>query len=214
MIKKLIGQIFFPRIMKFSKGIHNYLNSSSEEINNFDIEIRNICMKWLIFSPYHYFNSIFIDRNQFNYNIIELFFESKLQNPHYVFIITQAYFLRHLLRLVDNNPFYKNISSEQIIRNIECYMKYSKDIINIYKEFKFKIDNENSNIEDLPLYYIEKILLSQSINKDKIESLIKHIVFNIQLSTGITIFTSEFLIECIEIDKEHGINSISYNVSY
>lgn len=201
LFKKIIGQVLFPRAVKFSDDLKNSFLSSVEETSKFDSSIKHLAQTWLAVGPYTYFLELFIEKENWNSPFAKAFLRSELIDAQGCYQITQAFYLRNLFRILENDKEYKKFSKDTIINDVISNMRFGKNIIELSNDLENLI-KDLPMIENHSMSYVKKIFQKQYTDEDKLEKLIGSFWTMSDSLFSLTVFTTESLKKVKYIDSQ------------
>jgi hypothetical protein len=200
-IKRTIGRLLFPAIAKFADDLSSAFMQSIEEIQTFDEDVKSVCTTWLAVCPHTYFNELFLEAENWNRPIVNIFHKSGMLDAPSCFRITQGYYLRHLKQVISQDPNYKNVPIRKIEAEIRNKMTYGKEIIGLAVEFKKEL-KKIASIEDFTLCYIDKVMSIPYTDKDERDSCRFEIWQDSVRMLALATFTNESIRKAKEVDSQ------------
>jgi hypothetical protein len=128
-IKQFIGRLLFPARAKFVEEFSGAFVRAVEEIQSFDNDAKNMCTTWLAVCPHTYFSDLFLESRDWSTPFGAAFDKSGIRDARGCLTLTQGYYLRHLKRVIGQDPKYKQFSSNQIEANIRAKMANGNEIV-------------------------------------------------------------------------------------
>jgi len=206
LIKRLIGRLLFPGRVRFIDNLSSTLVQSVQEIENFDIGVKSLCITWLGVCPYTYFSELFLETENWNGPFVRAFMRSDMADAQDCFQITQAFYLRHLFRIIKQDENYRKYSQDTITKNILSHMSEGTKILALTSDFEKAIGNMAS-VEDFSMCYVERILQTQYHDRNILESILASIWMESGSLFGLTVFTTESIKRAKYIDTESSFDS-------
>lgn len=201
-LKRYIGRLLFPRTFRFTTDLQDAFVKAVGETLDFDTSVKSICQTWLAVCPHTYFTELFLESENWNGPFVRAFRRSNKVNAKSCFYITQAYYLRHLLRIISQDDKYRQYSQETIIQNIRLHMSFGTNIIAFATDFEKSISNMDS-AEDLSMCYVEKVLEIQYPDRSILDPMLSSIWMNSDSMFGLNVFTTESIKRAKYIDSQY-----------
>jgi len=203
-IKQFIGRLLFPARAKFVEEFSVAFVRAVEEIQSFDGDVKNVCTTWLAVCPHTYFSDLFLESRDWSKPFGAAFDKSGMLDPQGCFTLTQAYYLRHLKRLITQDSKYKKFSPNQIDTDIRAKMAFGNAIITAAAEFEEAVHSMRVP-EDFSMCYIEKILSILYPDEAARSDCSSALWLNSEAMLGLAMFTSESLKIAKQIDSQSGV---------
>lgn len=202
-IKRFIGRLLFPGRVRFVGNLSNALVRSVKGIDRFDADVKSLCTTWLAVCPYTYFSELFLEGEDWCRPFATALEKSGMINAQGCFNITQAYYLRHLKRIISEDSVYEKFSLDLIEANIQDKMEFGDAIIKAAAEFEESI-TDMSSPEDFSTGYIEKVMSIQYPDEAKRSSCLSALWIDSKAMFGLLTFTIESLKKAKLIDSQSG----------
>ena len=103
-IKRFIGQLLFPRTFKFTNNLKDAFLEAVRETLKFDASVRDLAQTWLAVCPHTYFSELFLEGENWNVPFVRAFERSEMVDAQGCYQLTQAFYLRHLFRIIVQDP--------------------------------------------------------------------------------------------------------------
>ena len=200
-IKQLIGRILFPRIFKFKNILEDAFIVAVKETSQFDGSVRNLSQTWLAVCPHTYFSELFLEIENWNAPFVRAFEHSDMVNVEACYQLTQAFYLRHLFRIIVQDEKYRKYSQDQITQNVLSNMNFGAKILSFSTDFEKAIKNMAS-VEDFSMCYVEKILQTLYLDRKLLDPILTSIWMNAESLFGLTVFTTESIKRAKYIDSQ------------
>lgn len=200
--KKFIGRLLFPRILKFTTDLQDAFVKAVGETENFNTLIKSLSQTWLTVCPHTYFTELFLERKNWNSPFVRAFECSNKVDAKVCFYITQAYYLRHLLRIIKQDDKYRHYSQETIADNIRLHMSSGTKILACAADFEKSISNMAS-AEYLSMCYVEKVLEIQYPDRSVLDPTLASIWMDSDSMFGLNVFTAESIKRAKYIDSQY-----------
>lgn len=206
LIKRFIGRLLFPGRARFIDNLSSALVRSVQEIENFDVGVKSICITWLGICPHTYFSELFLETENWNAPFVRAFGRSDMVDAQVCYHLTQAFYLRHLFRIINQDEDYRKYSQDTITRNILSHMNVGSKILALASDYEKAIENMAS-IEDFSMCYVEKILQTQYPDRNVLDSILTSIWMESDSLFGLTVFTTESIKRVKNIDSQESLGS-------
>ena len=143
-LKRFIGRLLIPRAVKFTTDLQDAFVEAVAEILDFNEPVKSLCQTWLAVCPHTYFTELFLESENWNGPFVRAFERSNKVDAKGCYHITQAYYLRHLLRIINQDDKYRQYSQETIVHNIRLHMSFGSKILDFATDFEKSISNMSS----------------------------------------------------------------------
>ena len=201
MLKKFIGKLLYPRTFKFTNNLKDAFLETVKETSQFDASIRDLSQTWLAVCPHTYFSELFLESENWNVPFVRAFERSNMVNAQGCYQLTQAFYLRHLFRIISQDAKYRKYSQETITQNILDHLNVGTKILALASDFERAIKNMAS-IQDFSMLYVEKILQTQYPDKNVLDSILNSICMESDSLIGLNVFTTESIKRAKYIDAQ------------
>lgn len=205
-IRRFIGRLLFPRKSQFTDNLQAAFLESVKETSQFDASIRDLSQTWLAVCPHTYFSELFLETENWNEPFVRAFKRSDMVDAQGCYELTQAFYLRHLFRIIDQDEKYKKYSRDVITQNIRSYMNVGTKILALASDFEKAIENMTS-VEDFSMSYVEKIFQKQYHDRNVFDSIFTSIWMESDSLFGLTVFTTESIKRAKYIDRQSSFDS-------
>lgn len=206
LLGKFIGKLFSPRVFKFNDDLKDAFLVAVKETSQFDAPVRDLAQTWLAVCPHTYFSELFFETENWNGPFVRAFMRSDMVDAQNCFQITQAFYLRHLFSIINQDEKYRKYDQGTITQNILSHMNAGKQILSLASEFEEAIRNMRL-IEDFSMCYVEKILQTQYPDKDAFDSILCSISLESDSLFGLELFTTELVKRAKYIDSQEFLDS-------
>ena len=200
-IKKFIGRLLLPRMFKFTNKLKDVFLEAVKETLQFDASVRDLSQTWLAVCPHTYFSELFLESENWNVPFVRAFERSDMVDVQGCYQLTQAFYLRHLFRIIVQDEKYKKYSQETITHNILSHMNFGSKILVFATDFEKAIENMDS-VEDFSMCYVKKILQMQYPIRNSLDAILNSIWMDADSLFGLTIFTTESIKRAKHIDSQ------------
>ena len=190
LMKRFIGKLLFPGRVRFIDNLSSALVQSVQEIKNFDLGVKSLCITWLGVCPHTYFSELFLETENWNAPFVRAFTRSDMVDAHVCYYLTQAFYLRHLFSIINQDENYRKYSQDTIIQNVLSHMNMGSEIFACASDYEKEIENMTS-VEDFSMCYVEKILQTQYSDRNVLDSILTSIWTKPRSLFGLTVFTTE-----------------------
>ena len=129
------------------------------------------------------------------------FERSDMVDAKVCFQLTQAFYLRNLVRIIINDENYKKYSKDTITQNILSHMSLGSKILAFNAELEQAIENMTS-LEAYSMCYVEKILQTQYNERNVLDSILTSIWMESNSLFGLSVFTTESTKRAKHIDRQ------------
>ena len=205
-IKRLICPLLFPRTFKFKNNIEDAFIETVKETSQFDASVRDLSQTWLAVCPHTYFSELFLEIENWNAPFVRAFERSDMVDVQGCYQLTQAFYLRHLFRIIIQDEKYRKYSQDTITQNILSNMNFGAKILAFGTDFEKAIENMAS-VEDFSMCYVEKILQTQYLDRKVLDPILTSIWMNADSLFGLTVFTTESIKRAKYIDSQSSLDS-------
>ncbi len=205
-IKRFIGQLLFPRTFKFTNNLKDAFLEAVRETLKFDASVRGLSQTWLAVCPHTYFSELFLESENWNVPFVRAFEGSNMVDAQGCYQLTQAFYLRHLFRIIIQDDKYKKYSQDTITHNILSHMNFGSKILAFATDFEKAIKNMAS-VEDFSMCYVEKILQIQYPIRNILDPILTSIWMDADSLFGLTVFTTESIKRAKYIDSQSSLDS-------
>ncbi len=172
----------------------------------FDTSVRGLSQTWLAVCPHTYFSELFLGSENWKAPFVRAFERSNMVDAQGCFQLTQAFYLRHLFRIIIQDEKYKKYSQDTISHNILSHMNFGSKILGFATDFEKAIKNMAS-VEDFSMCYVEKILQIQYPARNILDPILTSIWMDPGSLFGLTVFTTETIKRVKYIDSQSSFNS-------
>ena len=205
-VKRFIGNLLFPGTVRFIDNLSTAAVQSVKEIENFDMDVKSLCTTWLGICPYTYFCGLFMENEKWNAPFVRAFTRSDMVNAQLCYRLTQAFYLKHLFRIINHDENYRKYSQDTIIQNMLSHMNMGSEILAWASDYEKAIENMTS-VEDFSMHYVEKVLQTQYSDKNTLDSVLNSIWLESFSLLGLTQFTTESIRRAKYIDSQKSLDS-------
>lgn len=205
-LKRFIGKLLFPRTFKFTNDLKNTFLEAVKETLQFDASVRDLAQTWLAVCPHTYFSELFLESENWNVPFVRAFERSEMVDAQGCYQLTQAFYLRHLLRIIVQDEKYRKYPQETISHNVLSHMNFGSKILAFATDFEKAIGNMAS-VEDFSMCYVEKILQIQYPMRNSLDQIIDSIRMDSDSLFGLTVFTTESIKRAKYIDNQSSLDS-------
>lgn len=206
LIKRFIGRLLFPGRVRFINNLSSALVQSVQEIENFNIGVKSLCITWLGVCPHTYFSELFLETENWNAPFVREFARSDMVDAQVCYHLTQAFYLRHLFRIINQDENYRKYSQDTIIRNLLSHMNMGSEILALASDYE-KATEKMASVEDFSMYYVEKIFQTQYSDRNVLDSILTSIWMESDSLFGLTLFTTESIKRAKYIDSHESLDS-------
>jgi hypothetical protein len=200
MLNRFIGKLLYPRTFKFTNLKDAFLETV-KETSQFDASIRDLSQTWLAVCPHTYFSELFLESENWNVPFVRAFERSNMVNAQGCYQLTQAFYLRHLFRIISQNAKYRKYSQETITQNILDHLNVGTKILALASDFE-RANKNMASIQDCSMLYVEKILQTQYPDKNVLDSILNSICMESDSLIGLNVFTTESIKRAKYIDAQ------------
>lgn len=205
-IKRIIGRLLFPHRAMFIDDVSSAFVRSVREIESFDTDVKGLCSTWLAVCPHTYFSELFLETESWNGPFVQAFERSGMVNAHDCYILTQAFYFRHLSRVIGQDKEYRQYSKDTIANNIVSHMDAGTRILALASDFEEDILNITA-AADLSMCYVEKILETQYRDREILKSVLASIWIESISLFGLAAFTVESIRRAKYIDSQSSLHT-------
>ncbi|MBW1979465.1 MAG: hypothetical protein JRI79_16110 [Deltaproteobacteria bacterium] len=205
-VRRFIGKLLFPGRVRFIDNLSSALVQSVQEIKNFDMGVKGLCITWLGVCPHTYFSELFLETENWNAPFVRAFTRSDMVDAQGCYYLTQAFYLRHLFRIINQDESYRKYSQDTITQNVLSHMKMGSEILACASDYEKEIENMTS-VEDLSMCYVKKILQTQYSDRNVLDSILTSIWMESDSLFGLTLFTTESIKRAKYIDSQESLDS-------
>lgn len=205
-IKQFIGRLLFPGRARFIDNMASALVRSVQEIESFDVDVKSLCITWLAVCPHTYFSELFLETENWNAPFVRAFERSDMVDAQVCYLLTQAFYLRHLFRIIKQDEKYRKYSQDTITKNILSHMNVGTKILALTSDFEKAIENMAS-FEDFSMCYVERILQTQYHDRNVLDSILTSIWMESGSLFGLAVFTTESIKRAKYIDSQSSLDS-------
>ena len=117
-LKRFIGKLLFPRAFKFTNNLKDAFLEAVKETLQFDASVRDLAQTWLAVCPHTYFSELFLESENWNVPFVRAFERSDMVEAQGCYQLTQAFYLRHLFRIIVQDEKYRKYSQDTISHNV------------------------------------------------------------------------------------------------
>ena len=214
---RLINKLLIHLIgMKGTKKLANFLGTKDykthsefcdiiaitieEIIGSKDNSLQSLILSWCATLPWAYFESLFIKKKSWNISLVKVFNNVEIVNGTDCALITQAFCLWHLERLINNAADYKKFSMKEIEQFINN--EITKGTFIIEKLDKFRQDLRDLLLpDDWYLRYVIEILNVIYNKGDKLSSIVNFLECDPKLRLGLMTLSIEMIKSTKQVDK-------------
>jgi hypothetical protein len=200
-LKRFIGKLLYPRTFKFTNNLKDAFLEAVKETSQFDASVRDLSQTWLAVCPHTYFSELFLESENWNVPFVRAFERSDMVNAQGCYQLTQAFYLRHLFRIISQDAKYGKHSQETITQNILSHLNEGTKILALASDFERAIKNMAS-VQDFSMLYVEKILQTQYPDKNVLDSILNSIWMESDSLFGLNVFTAESIKRAKYIDAQ------------
>ncbi len=200
-LKRFIGKLLYPRTLKFTNNLKDAFIEAVKETSQFDASVKDLSQTWLAVCPHTYFSELFLESENWNVPFVRAFERSDMVDAQGCYQLTQAFYLRHLFRIISQDAKYKKHSQETITQNILSHLNVGTEILALASDFERAIKNMAS-IQDFSMFYVEKILQTQYPDKNVLDLILNSIWMESDSLFGLNVFTSESIKRAKYIDAQ------------
>ena len=168
MLKRFIGKLLYPRTFKFTNDLKDAFIEAVKQTSQFDASVRDLSQTWLAVCPHTYFLELFLESENWNVPFVRAFERSDMVDAQGCYQLTQAFYLRHLFRIISQDAKYRKYSQETITQNIISHMNAGTEIVTLAFDFEKSIKNMTV-LEDFSMCYVDRILQTQYTDKDVLD---------------------------------------------
>jgi len=205
-IKRFIGKLLYPRTFKFTNNLKDAFLEAAKETLKFDASVRDLAQTWLAVCPYTYFSELFLESETWNVPFVQAFEHSDMVDAQGCYQLTQAFYLRHLFRIISRDHKYRKYSQEIISHNVLSHMNFGSRILAFDTDFEKAIENVAS-VEDFSMCYVEKILQIQYPIRNSLDQILGRIWMDSDSLFGLSVFTTESIKRAKYIDNQSPLGS-------
>lgn len=205
-IRRFIGRLLFPRKSQFTDNLQDAFLEAVKETSQFDASVRDLSQTWLAVCPHTYFSELFLESENWNVPFVRAFERSDMVDAQGCYQLTQAFYLRHLFRIIVQDEKYRKHSQETITHNILSHMNFGSKILAFATDFEKAIENMAS-VEDFSMCYVEKILQIQYPIRNSLDPILNSIWMDADSIFGLTVFTTESIKMAKHIDSKSLLDS-------
>ncbi len=202
-IGKFIGKLLFPRRAKFMENLAGACVTAVRQIAHFDSSVKSVCLTWLVVVPHTYFTDLFIEPGSGNRRFESIFSGSSFDNAQGCFHVTQAYYLRHLLRLTKQAPEYGKFEANTIKHSVRSHMVFGEEIVLMAEEFEQAIQNM-SRPEDFYMCYVKRLLAILYPDEAARDRTLSSLWMDVRALLWLAHFTCESITSAKYIDEKSG----------
>ena len=200
-IRRFIGRLLFPRKSQFTDNLQEAFLGAVKETSQFDASVRDLSQTWLAVCPHTYFSELFLESENWNIPFVRAVERSDMVNAQGCYQVTQAFYLRHLFRIIAQDEKYRKHSQATITQNILSHMSVGTKILALTSDFERAIKNMAS-IQDFSMFYVEKILQTQYQDKNVLDSILNSIWMESDSLFGLNVFATESIKRAKYIDAQ------------
>ena len=200
-LKRSIGKLLHPRTSKFTNNLKDAFLEAVEETSHFDASVRDLSQTWLAVCPHTYFSELFLESENWNVPFVRAFERSDMVNAQGCYQLTQAFYLRHLFRIISQDRKYGKHPQETITQNILSHLNVGTKILALASDFERAIKNMAS-VQDFSMLYVEKILQTQYPDKNALDSILNSIWMESDSLFRLNVFTAESIKRAKYIDAQ------------
>ncbi len=200
-INRFIGRLLFPHAFKFKNNLKDAFLETVKETLQFDASIRDLSQTWLAVCPHTYFSELFLEIENWNSPFVRAFERSDMVDAQGCYQITQAFYLRHLFRIINQDEEYRKYSQDTITKNILFHVNMGTKILALASDFEKAIENMAS-VEDFSMCYVEKIFQTQYQDRNVLDSILTSISMESDSLFGLTVFTTDSIKRAKYIDSQ------------
>jgi hypothetical protein len=200
-LKRFIGKLLYPRTFKFTNNLKDSFIEAVKQTSQFDASVRDLSQTWLAVCPHTYFSELFLESENWNVPFVRAFERSDMVDAQGCYQLTQAFYLRHLFRIISQDAKYRKYSQETITQNILSHLNVGTEILALASDFERAIKDMTS-IQDFSMFYVEKILQTQYPDKNVLDSILNSIWMESDSLFGLNVFTSESIKRAKYIDAQ------------
>lgn len=204
-LKRFIGRLLFPRMFKFTNNLKDAFLEAVKETLQFDASVKDLSQTWLAICPHTYFSELFLESENWNVPFVRAFEHSDMVDAQGCYQLTQAFYLRHLFRILIQDEKYRKYSRETITQNILSHMNFGSEILDFATEFEKAIENIAS-VEDFSMCYVEKILQIQYPIRESLEPIVNSIWMDSSSLFSLTVFTTESIKKAKYVDSQSSVD--------
>jgi len=201
MLNRFIGKLLYPRTFKFTNNLKDAFLETVKETSQFDASIRDLSQTWLAVCPHTYFSELFLESENWNVPFVREFERSNMVNAQGCYQLTQAFYLRHLFRIISQDAKYRKYSQETITQNILDHLNVGTKILALASDFERAIKNMAS-IQDFSMLYVKNIFQTQYPDKNVLDSILNSICMEFNSLIGLNVFTTESIKRAKYIDAQ------------
>ena len=206
MLKRLIDKLIYPRTFKFTNNLKDAFIEAVKQTSQFDASVRDLSQTWLAVCPHTYFSELFLETENWNVPFVRAFERSDMVDAQGCYQLTQAFYLRHLFRIISQDAKYGKYSQETITQNILSHLNLGTEILALASDFERAITDMTS-IQDFSMFYVENILQTQYPDKNVLDSILNSIWMESDSLFGLTVFTTESIKRAKHIDSQSSLDS-------
>jgi hypothetical protein len=200
-LKRLIDKLIYPRTFKFTNNLKDAFIEAVKQTSQFDASVRDLSQTWLAVCPHTYFSELFLETENWNVPFVRAFERSDMVDAQGCYQLTQAFYLRHLFRIISQDAKYGKYSQETITQNILSHLNLGTEILALASDFERAITDMTS-IQDFSMFYVENILQTQYPDKNVLDSILNSIWMESDSLFGLNVFTSESIKRAKYIDAQ------------
>jgi len=205
-LKRFIGKLLYPRTFKFTNNLKDAFLEAVKETLQFDASVRDLAQTWLAVCPHTYFSELFLESENWNVPFVQAFERSDMVDAQGCYQLTQAFYLRHLFRIIIQDEKYRKYSQEIISHNVLSHINFGSKILAFATDFEKAIGNMAS-VEDFSMCYVEKILQIQYPIRNSLDQILGSIWMDSDSLFGLTVFTTESIKRAKYIDNQSSLDS-------
>ena len=205
-IRRFIGRLVSPRKSQFTDNLQDAFLEAVKETLQFDASVRDLAQTWLAVCPHTYFSEVFLESENWNVPFVRAFERSDMVDAQGCYQLTQAFYLRHLFRIIVQDEKYRNYSQETISHNVLSHMNFGSKILAFATDFEKAIENMAS-VEDFSMCYVEKILQLQYPIRNNLDQILNSIWMDSDSLFGLTVFATESIKRAKYIDNQSSLDS-------
>jgi hypothetical protein len=205
-LKRFIGKLLYPRTFKFTNDLKDAFIEAVKQTSQFDASVRDLSQTWLAVCPHTYFLELFLESENWNVPFVRAFERSDMVDAQGCYQLTQAFYLRHLFRIISQDAKYRKYSQETITQNIISHMNAGTEIVTLAFDFEKSIKNMTV-LEDFSMCYVDRILQTQYTDKDVLDSIISSIWMESDSQFGLAVFTTESIKRAKHIDSQSSLHT-------
>ena len=206
MLKRFIGKLLYPRTFKFTNNLKDAFIEAVKQTSHFDASVRDLSQTWLAVCPHTFFSELFLESENWNSPFVRAFERSAMVNAQVCYQITQAFYLRHLFRIISQVEEYGKYNQDTITQNILSHMNAGTEIVTLAVDFEKSIKNM-AVLEDFSMCYVDRILQTQYTDKDVLDSIISSIWMESDSQFGLAVFTTESIKRAKYIDSQSSLHT-------